>query len=111
MAGLIYEERPDRMGLYLLEFRKLRGKSHRNKILMGMDGLDVGMLGNSKTRGHGLRIRGLDGDGGVVVVPLDCHKMRLLLANPALIAHPSLPRAWLRVNHITVGLESHVGQT
>ena len=53
----------DRLGLYSLEFRRLRGDLIETyKILKGLDRLDAGrlfpMLGNSRTRGHSLRIRG-----------------------------------------------------
>ena len=63
MSGLSYEERLDRLGLYSLEFRKLRGDLIETyKILKGLDKLDAGrlfpMLGESRTRGHSLRIRG-----------------------------------------------------
>ena len=63
MAGLSYEERLDRRGLYSLEFRRLRGDLIETyKILKGLDKLDAGrlfpMLGESRTRGHSLRVRG-----------------------------------------------------
>ena len=63
MSGLSYEERLDRLGLYSLEFRRLRGDLIETyKILKGLDRLDAGrlfpMLGRSRTRGHSLRIRG-----------------------------------------------------
>ena len=63
MAGLSYEERLDRLGLYSLEFRRLRGDLIETyKILKGLDRLDAGrlfpMLGKSRTRGHSLKIRG-----------------------------------------------------
>ena len=63
MAGLSYEERLDRLGLYSLEFRRLRGDLIETyKILKGLERLDAGrlfpMLGESRTRGHSLRIRG-----------------------------------------------------
>ncbi|XP_055492007.1 uncharacterized protein LOC129697443 [Leucoraja erinacea] len=63
MPGLSYEERLDRLGLYLLEFRRLRGDLIETyKILKGLDRLDAGrlfpMLGKSRTRGHSLRIEG-----------------------------------------------------
>ena len=63
MSGLPYEERLDRLGLYSLEFRILRGDLIETyKILKGLDRLDTGrlfpMLGKSRTRGHSLRIRG-----------------------------------------------------
>ena len=63
MSGLSYEERLDRLGLYSLEFRRLRGDLIETyKILKGLDRLDAGrlfpMLGKSRTRGHSLRIRG-----------------------------------------------------
>ena len=63
MSGLSYEQRLHRLGLYSLEFRRLRGDLIENyKILKGLDRLDAGrlfpMLGRSRTRGHSLRIRG-----------------------------------------------------
>ena len=63
MSGLSYEERLDRLGLYSLEFRRLRGDLIETyKILKELDKLDAGrlfpMLGESRTRGHSLRIRG-----------------------------------------------------
>ena len=63
MEGLSYEERLDRLGLYSLEFRRLRGDLIETyKILKGLDRLDVGkmflMLRESRTRGYSLRIRG-----------------------------------------------------
>eukprot|EP00061_Rhincodon_typus_P005838 g25829.t1 len=39
------------------------------------------------------------------------HGMRAIAGQAAFIAHPELPRGQLGVNHIAVGLESHVGQT
>ena len=62
MSGLSYEERLDRLGLYSMEFRRLRGDLIETyKILKGLDKLDAGrlfpMLGESRTRGHSLRIR------------------------------------------------------
>ena len=63
MSGLSYEQRLHRLGLYSLEFRRLRGDLIETyKILKGLDRLDAGrlfpMLGRSRTRGHSLRIRG-----------------------------------------------------
>ena len=63
MSGLSYEERLDRLGMYSLEFRRLRGDLIETyKILKGLDRLDAGrlfpMFGKSRTRGHSLRIRG-----------------------------------------------------
>ena len=63
MVGLSYEERLKRLGLYSLEFRRMRGNLIETyKIIKGLDKLDAGkmfpMLGESRTRGHSLRIKG-----------------------------------------------------
>ena len=63
MAGLSYAERMERLGLYTLEFRRMRGDLIETyKIVKGLDTLEAGnmfpMLGESRTRGHSLRIRG-----------------------------------------------------
>ena len=63
LSGLSYEVRLDRLSLYSLEFRRLRGYLIETyKILKGLDRLDAGrlfpMLGKSRTRGHSLRITG-----------------------------------------------------
>ena len=62
MAGLSYVERLERLGLYTLEFRRIRGDLIETyKIIKGLDTLEAGnmfpMLGESRTRGHSLRIR------------------------------------------------------
>ena len=63
MAGMTYEERLGRLGLYSLEFRRMRGDLIETyKILAGLDRLDsermFPMAGEPRTRGHSLRIRG-----------------------------------------------------
>ena len=63
MSGLSYEERLDRLGLYSLEFRRLRGDLIETyKILKGLDRLDAGrlfpMLGKSRTRGPQFKDKG-----------------------------------------------------
>ena len=63
MSGLSYEERLSRLGLYSLEFRRVRGKLIETyKILTGLDRIDsermFPMVGESRTRSHSLRIRG-----------------------------------------------------
>ena len=62
MAGLSYAERMEQLGLYTLEFRRMRGDLIETyKIIKGLDTLEAGnmfpMLGESRTRGHSLRIR------------------------------------------------------
>ena len=62
MAGLSYEERLSRLGLYSLEFRRMRGDLIETyKILTGLDRVDsermFPMMGESRTRGHSSRIR------------------------------------------------------
>jgi len=59
LAGLTYDVRLSGLGLYLPEFRRMRGEPHRNyKILTGLDKVhSEGMVGDSRTRGHSLRIR------------------------------------------------------
>eukprot|EP00061_Rhincodon_typus_P005527 g25149.t1 len=62
MIGLTFEESLDRLGLNLLEFRRMRGDLIETcKILLGLDRLDVvrmfPVLGKSTTRGHRLRVR------------------------------------------------------
>ena len=62
MAGLSYEERLSQLGLYSLELRRVRGDLIETyKILTGFDRVDseklFPMVGESRTRGHSLRIR------------------------------------------------------
>ncbi|XP_059822785.1 uncharacterized protein LOC132392642 [Hypanus sabinus] len=62
MAGLSYVERLERLGLYTLEFRRIRGDLIETyKIIKGLDTLEAGstfpLMGESRTRGHSL-IRG-----------------------------------------------------
>ena len=63
LRGLDYEERLSRLGLYSLEFRRMRGDLIETyKIMKGIDRIDAGRLfplvGESRTRGHSLKIRG-----------------------------------------------------
>ena len=63
MVGLTYDERLRILGLYSLEFRRLRGDLIETyKIMNGLDRVDVGKLfplaGETRTRGHSLRIKG-----------------------------------------------------
>jgi len=63
MRGLPYEERLSRLGLYSLEFRRMRGDLIETyKIMKGIDKIEAGKLfplvGETKTRGHSLKIRG-----------------------------------------------------
>jgi len=63
MAGLSYEERLSQLGLYLLEFRRVRGDLIETyKILTGLDRVEsermFPMVEESRTRGCSLRIRG-----------------------------------------------------
>jgi len=60
---LSYKERMDRLGLFSLERRRLRGDLIEvNKIMRGIDQLDSQYLfpkvGESKTRGHSFKMRG-----------------------------------------------------
>ncbi|XP_051876029.1 RNA-directed DNA polymerase from mobile element jockey isoform X1 [Pristis pectinata] len=62
MKGLTYEERFLALGLYSLEYRRMRGDLIATfKILIGKDRVNVARLfplvGESRTRGHNLRIR------------------------------------------------------
>ena len=61
--GLAYEERLSRLGLYSLEFRRLRGDLIETyKIMKGLDRLEAARLfpltTETRTRGHSLKIRG-----------------------------------------------------
>ena len=63
MAGLTYEERLSRLGLYSLEFKRVRGDLIETyKILTALDRVDseriFPIVRDSETRGHSLRIRG-----------------------------------------------------
>ena len=63
MRGLSYEEIFKSLGLYSLEFRRMRGgQIEVYKMIKGMDKVDVErmlpLVGHSRTRGHSLRIRG-----------------------------------------------------
>ena len=67
MRGLDYEERLNRLDLYSLEFRRMRGDLIETyKIMKGMDRVEVErfflLRKGSRTRGHSLKIRG----GGAV---------------------------------------------
>ena len=63
LDGLRYKERLDRLGLFSLEHRRLRGNLIEiYKIMRGIDQLDSQYLfpkvGESKTRGHRFKVRG-----------------------------------------------------
>ena len=63
MRGLAYEESLSRLGLYSLEFRRLRGDLIETyKIMKGLDGVEAARLFpltmETRTRGHSLKIRG-----------------------------------------------------
>ena len=63
LDGLSYKERLDRLGLFSLERRRLRGELIEvYKIMRGIDQLDSQYLfpkvGESKTRGHRFKVRG-----------------------------------------------------
>ena len=62
---MAYEERLNRLGLYSLEFRRMRKDFIETyKIMKGIDKIEAGklfpMVGETRTRGHGLKIRGAD---------------------------------------------------
>ena len=63
LRGLAYEERLSRLGLYSLEFRRMKGDLIETyKIMMGIDKIEAGKLfpqaDETRTRGHGLKVRG-----------------------------------------------------
>jgi len=63
LSGLDYEERLSRLGLYSLEFRRMRWyRIETYKIMKGIDRIDAvrlyPLVGKSRTRGHSLKIRG-----------------------------------------------------
>ena len=63
MKGLTYEERLNSLGLYSLEFRRMRGDLIEiYKILKGIDKVNADqmfpLMGRSTTRGHRYRLRG-----------------------------------------------------
>ena len=63
LDGLSYKERLDRLGLFPLERRRLRGDLIEvYKIMRGTDQLDsqyfFPKVGESKTRGHRFKVRG-----------------------------------------------------
>ena len=60
---LAYEDRLSRQGLYSLEFRRIRGDLIETyKVMKRIDKIEAGKLfplaGETRTRGHGLKIRG-----------------------------------------------------
>jgi len=63
MEGFFYEVRLSRLGLYSLEFRRMRGDLiDTYRILRGLDRVDAERLftlvGESRIKGHNLRVRG-----------------------------------------------------
>ena len=65
LRGLAYEERLNRLGLYSLEFRRMRGDLIETyKIMKGIDKIEAGKLfplaDETRTRGHSLKIRGAE---------------------------------------------------
>ena len=62
LDGLSYKERLDRLGLFSLERRRLRGDLIEVYNMRGIDQLDIQYLfpkvGESKTRGHRFKVRG-----------------------------------------------------
>ena len=65
LRGLAYQERLSRLGLYSLEFRRMRGDLIETyKIMKGIVKIEAGKLfplaGETRTRGHSLKIRGAD---------------------------------------------------
>ena len=63
MKSLSYEEQLRTLGLYSLEFRRVRGDlTETYRILRGLDRVDVERMfppvGKTRTRGHNLRLKG-----------------------------------------------------
>ena len=63
LRGLAYEVRLSRLGLYTLEFRRMRGDLIETyKIMKGIAKIEAGRLfplvGETRTRGHSFKIKG-----------------------------------------------------
>uniref|UniRef100_A0A4W3J4I1 Reverse transcriptase domain-containing protein n=1 Tax=Callorhinchus milii TaxID=7868 RepID=A0A4W3J4I1_CALMI len=63
IRGLTHEDRLNKLGLYSLEYRRIRGDlTETYKILMGLDRVDsvrlFPLVGESITRGHSLKMKG-----------------------------------------------------